>query len=63
MQAGNLRGGLCDAAGICTCLTKREAEAEPEPEPQSPVIDCYTNCSVGCVRDGFVRGGICDGAG
>ncbi|PVH83837.1 hypothetical protein DL98DRAFT_585303 [Cadophora sp. DSE1049] len=65
VQAGNLRGGLCDAAGTCTCLTKREAgpAPEPEPEPQSAVVDCYTNCSVGCINDGHIRGGVCDAAG
>ncbi|KAL2073130.1 hypothetical protein VTL71DRAFT_10454 [Oculimacula yallundae] len=61
LQSGNIRGGLCDEAGTCTCLTSNKRDAFPA--PQSATIDCYRTCSTGCVQAGNIRGGLCDSAG
>lgn len=65
VQANNLRGGLCDSTGTCTCLTgiKRSASASPEPYTLSPEAQCWTTCGTSCLESGNLRGGLCSSDG
>ena len=57
-SAGNIRGGLCDSAGTCTCLTGQKKMFAKKDE-----VSCWETCSTDCESAGSIRGGTCDSAG
>lgn len=66
VRDGNLQGGLCNASGACSCLTGVQTsnfEANVQPAASSPLVSCYSDCSVGCVKAGNLRGGMCSADG